>query len=31
MFADATGNPELRGVGLLVRWEQVAYLEVIEG
>jgi len=26
---DATGKPVLRGVGVLVRWEQVAYLEFI--
>lgn len=28
---DAAGQPVLRGVGVLVRWDQVAYLEFIEG
>lgn len=27
---DAQGKPILRGVGVLVRWDQVAYLEFIE-
>lgn len=30
-LVDRDGNPRLRGVGVLIRWEEVLYLEFIDG